>query len=87
MELDFENQNFLYLAFAGETRPILESIDAINNLYGAEFKLVDEVEVDGVEFAIVEIGKSSVKSIFHLGFLCAQKLEKLRENKITHWRV
>lgn len=69
----------------GDPEIVEQTIELVNRVYKTKFKLDGSEEKDGVEFAQVEKGKSTIDEIFLLGFYYGAKVKELRDKKEIDW--
>jgi len=79
------NKKELINIATGDPEIVKEVIKTVNKVYKTAFEYEDSEERDGVEFALVERGNSTVDEIFLLGFYYGAKVKELRSKKEIDW--
>ncbi|MDA9774647.1 hypothetical protein N9B82_06780 [Saprospiraceae bacterium] len=82
--MEYDKKKILNIA-TGDTQIVAAVIERVNKAYKAGFSLNGSEEKDGVEFALVERGESTLDEIFILGYYYGAKVKELRGRKEIDW--
>jgi hypothetical protein len=69
----------------GDPELVKKTVDRLNKVYKADFEYIGSEDRDGVEFAIVKRGKSTLDQIYLLGFFQGCTIQELRDKKQIDW--
>ena len=81
MELD----NKIINIATGNPELVVQTVNRMNNVYGADFEYLGYEDRDGVVFAMVKKGKSNLDQVYLLGFFLGCTIQELRLKGEISW--
>ncbi len=78
-------QNEIINIATGNPEIVEKTISRMNDVYGADFEYLGYEDRDGVVFAMIKNGKSSLDQIYLLGYFIGCTVQELRLKGEIEW--
>ena len=80
-----ESDNEIINIATGNPELVVQTVNRMNNVYGADFEYLGYEDRDGVVFAMVKKGESNLDQVYLLGFFLGCTIQELRIKGEISW--